>query len=223
MGPPCGRFRIESANAVEEEHLQPLEETAVGGVWMIGAVNVEKDKFHPMSKASIDLQNRFAILADIEGEQITDICAVESAEKLTRESGLEFNVADVKKPLASAVRVVQAGNRVVMDEEGSYIENKETGECMKVRIENDTFVFDVEFQNGEQGTITLDSGAGCHVWPHGRLREIPMRPKNPSLRMTAANGTEIANYGKKLIKFRGVSASAAARAATNLVFARQGA
>ena len=120
---------------------------------------------------------------------------------------LDFNVADVKKPLASAVRVAQAGNRVIMEEEGSYIENKRTGECMQVRIENDTFVFDVEFENSELGKITLDSGAGCNVWPHGKLTEIPMRPKNPGLKMIAANGTEIRSYGRKMIKFKGVDAS----------------
>ena len=111
--------------------MQPLEESAV------------KDKFRPRSQASINLQNRFAILADTTDETITDICAVESAEKLTQESGLEPNVADVKKPLASAVRVVQAGNRVVMDEEGSYIENVWTQDKIWLREDNGVYVLDM--------------------------------------------------------------------------------
>ena len=31
-----------------------------------------------------------------------------------------------------------------------------------------------------------------------------MLPKAPGIRMIAANGTEIENYGQKVIKFRGV-------------------
>jgi hypothetical protein len=227
----CGKWghraaecRSREANAVEEEQVQTIEEVAVGGVWMVGAVNVEKVKVKGKAKSITDIQNRFSIFGESGEEHNAEICAVEIAHTLTRESGLDFNVADVKKPLASAVRVVRAGNRVVMDEEGSYIENKQTGERMEVRVESDTFVFDVEFQNGEQGTITLDSGAGCNVWPHGKLREVPMRPKNPALRMTAANGTEIQNCGRKLIQFRGVDVSRTTRAsAMTLGFRRQAA
>ena len=41
--------------------------------------------------------------------------------------------------------------------------NKDTGECMEVKMKEETFVIDVQFENGEQGTITLDSGASVHV------------------------------------------------------------
>ena len=37
-------------------------------------------------------------------------------------------VADVNKALLSVSRIVKAGNRVVFDSEGSYIEHKTTGE-----------------------------------------------------------------------------------------------
>jgi len=112
-------------------------------------------------------------------------------------------VTDVQKPLASAAKVVKAKNRIVLDEEGSYVENKLTGERMKVRIERDTFVFDVHYDNGEKGVITLDSGAGASVWPERERRDVPMLPKREGLRMCAANGTEIKNFGRKLIMFRG--------------------
>ncbi len=59
--------------------------------------------------------------------------------------------------------MVKHGNRVILDDEGSFVQNKHTGECMEVRIEDDTFVFDVQCENGEQGKITLDPGAGVHV------------------------------------------------------------
>ena len=63
---------------------------------------------------------------------------------------------------------------------------------------------DVEFEGGEADTITLDSGAGCNVWPRRKKAKAPLRPRKPGLRMIAANGTEIDNIGQKLIKFRGV-------------------
>ena len=86
-------------------------------------------------------------------------------DDLTRLSVIEFNVTNVQKPLASAAKVVKAKARIVLDEGGSYVENKITGETMKVRIERGTFVFDVHYDNGEKGVITLDSCAGASVWP----------------------------------------------------------
>ena len=58
-------------------------------------------------------------------------------------------------------------------------------------------MFDVQFENGEQGTITLDSGAGVYVWPKDKLRDVPTMPKKQGLRMCAANGSEIKNHGSK--------------------------
>ena len=80
-------------------------------------------------------------------------------------------------------------------------------ESIQLRMEKGTYVFDVEYQNGEQGTITLNSGAGVGVWPRELQREVPMMPKDPTLRMTAANGTAIDNLGTKVIRFKGVESS----------------
>ena len=41
------------------------------------------------------------------------------AKKLSRMSGMKFNVASVKKPLASAVKVVEARNRISMGLHGT--------------------------------------------------------------------------------------------------------
>ena len=97
------------------------------------------------------------------GVNAVEINSIKRGQKMTRVSGMEFNVADVRKPLASAVKVMNAGNRIVLDQGGSYIENRQSGEKMEVRVQKDTFVFDVQFEDGEQGAITLDSGAGCNV------------------------------------------------------------
>ena len=42
--------------------------------------------------------------------------------------GLDVQIADVKKALGSVRRMCEAGNRVVLDEEESYVEHKHTGE-----------------------------------------------------------------------------------------------
>ena len=128
-----------------------------------------------------------------------------TTRKLTRESGMKFTVANVQKPLASAVKVVEAGNRISMGPRpgDNFIENGETGEKIGLRVEKGTYVFDVEVKGGEASTITLDSGAGVNVWPDRLQKHVPMQPRDPRLRMMAANGSEIENLGSKLIHFKG--------------------
>jgi len=38
---------------------------------------------------------------------------------------------------------MKAGNRIVLDEEGSFIEDKKTGRQIKMRMENGDFEFDI--------------------------------------------------------------------------------
>ena len=132
------------------------------------------------------------------------IGAVEGKE-WTRLGGMRFNVANVKKPLAAVAKVVEAGNRVVLDPdpEKSYIENLETKEKMKLKKEKGVYILEVKYEAGDIGKITLDSGAGVSVWPKAMKRDIKMLPKVQGLRMMAANGTEIEHIGQKIIKFQG--------------------
>ena len=137
------------------------------------------------------------------GDEV-QIGAVEGKE-WTRLGGMRFNVANVKKPLAAAAKVVEAGNRVVLDPdpEKSYIENLETKEKMKLKKEKGVYILEVKYEAGDIGKITLDSGAGVSVWPKAMKRDIKMLPKVQGLRMMAANGTEIEHIGQKIIKFQG--------------------
>jgi hypothetical protein len=57
---------------------------------------------------------------------------------------MEFHVTNSTKPLASAMAVVKAGDRAVLDPEGSYSENKLTKERIKLIEVGGTFVFDIE-------------------------------------------------------------------------------
>ena len=55
-----------------------------------------------------------------------------------------LQVADVKRNLASIPKMLNDGNRVILDQEGSYIQNKASGQKINMRIEKDgLFEFDV--------------------------------------------------------------------------------
>ena len=119
-------------------------------------------------------------------------------------------MARVERPLASAVKVVEAGNRVVLDKRPghSFIENEVTGERIGLKIRKGSFVMDVMYADRSMGEITLDSGAGGSVWPEHLQREVRMGPAEKGLRMKAANGTPIESLGTKVIKFKGEKCNA---------------
>ncbi len=61
---------------------------------------------------------------------------------------MTFQVADVNKALGSASKIVNSGNRIVvdLDEDGNdyaYIENKRTKEKLWMRQRNGVYVLDV--------------------------------------------------------------------------------
>lgn len=206
-----------ATNAVEETG---AEEQDIADCWWIEEVRAHNEEeaqlFREVSKrqrvpeAKVKntefqtiLHNRFEA---IEEEVEVPIMTCEAtAEKMTRASAMRFNEADVRKPLASAVSVAKAGNRIVVDGDGGYIENKATGDRMKVRVEQNTFVYDVQLEDGALVTVTFDSGAGCHVWPRGlSTGGARLLPKQVGMRMRAANGTDISYYGQRFVKFRGM-------------------
>ena len=53
---------------------------------------------------------------------------------------MKAQVCDVNKSLLSDKRVLQAGNRVVFDADGSYIEDKQSGDCMPMREDGGMFM-----------------------------------------------------------------------------------
>jgi hypothetical protein len=66
-----------------------------------------------------------------------------------KKAAMKFHVAKVQRPLASAVKVVEAGNRIVLEKGKAYIENAETKEVMPLRVERGTYVFDVRYATGD--------------------------------------------------------------------------
>ena len=106
-------------------------------------------------------------------------------------------MANVQRPLAAASKVIEAGNRVIMEPGGGYIQNVTTGEKIKLRVDRGVYVFDVKLAEGERGVVALDSGAGVSVWPKDWKNKAKMEDKKPGLKMVAANGTTIENLGRR--------------------------
>ena len=156
------RTRVSMVDEYEDE--EQCEMQSVGGVWTIGQLEVQKNR------ESWQAGNRFAAIA-IDDEDEIAVMAVEHVDR-TRESAIEFNVAEVRKPLASAVRMVVAGNRVLLD---SDIEDRKTGESMKLKlkVKDGTYVFDVQYKDGEVDEFTLDSGAGVMCGRKVVVRTLP--------------------------------------------------
>ena len=57
--------------------------------------------------------------------------------------GMTFQAAPVARPLGSVMRMCKAGHRVIFDEDGSYVENKMTGEINWMRQENGNYMLDM--------------------------------------------------------------------------------
>ena len=157
----------------------------------------------------IEIKNKYEDLRtedDIEVSEIdveakkTDINEIRKCD-LTRIGAMNFCVTDVHHPLASATKVVEAGNRVVLEEGNSYIENIKTNERMALRKSMGVYKMDVVYEDGEVGSITLDSGAGISVWPKDLQKQVKMGKKTDH-KLRAANGTEIKNFGSKEIRFQ---------------------
>ena len=178
-----------AANSVEDLGDEDASVSPIGGVWMIAAVESREghdEGFQMVSKRTSrnkTCKSSSQTMLNNSFEPLSEWCPVQAVEAKIQKGAIEFNVADVRKPLASAVKMVRAGNRIVFDDEGSYVESKSTGERMRVDVKDETFVFNVTFENGEEGTITLDSGAGVNVWP--KHIEVPGKnlPKKQGLRM----------------------------------------
>ena len=66
------------------------------------------------------------------------------------------------------------------------LEDEEVVEIMATRVE----------EVGEVVEITIDSGAGRSVWPKSKRAVGMLMPLKNKVKLVAANGTDIAVYGK---------------------------
>ena len=64
-----------------------------------------------------------------------------------KKRNITAQVCDVNKALLSVKKVVAAGNRVIFDDEGSYIEDKKTKEKMWIKEENGMYILRLWVKN----------------------------------------------------------------------------
>ena len=77
------------------------------------------------AKQNVEVRNRFEMLA----------VETNKDRKMTRTSAIEFNVAEVWKPLASAAKKVKSGNRVVLDQDADVGQGQGRDVCVRRRTD----------------------------------------------------------------------------------------
>jgi len=65
------------------------------------------------------------------------------AKQESKPKAVKVQICDVVRPLMAVKKMCAAGHRVVFDDEGSYAENKVTGEIMEVEEIDGEYVIDV--------------------------------------------------------------------------------
>jgi hypothetical protein len=90
----------------------------------------------------------------------------------------------VRKPLLAASQVIAKGNRIVLDESGSYILFKATGRRMPLRLENGVFVFDLWIKETDRtrGAPAVGPEPAGEVSP-GTLNPVQGFPRRVSWRL----------------------------------------
>ena len=68
-----------------------------------------------------------------------------------------FQVAAINKPLVSVSKLVESGHRVIFDDEGSFIQNKKSGDIIKMRKERGVFVLDAYIAKNKGPVKSTDS------------------------------------------------------------------
>ena len=176
------------------------EETEVGGVWLVGNVEV-KNRFDPLAEEVGDFTN-------VARKKWRTPCEILNVERSDGGQGcsMEFHVTEAKRMLASVSRITKAGNVVWFGEgeKESFIMNIKTGKKMYMKKERGVYVLDVMFNVGggqRKGQIVVDSGAAECVMPRDVLKELVTKPKAEGVKFVAANGEEIGNYGRKVVDF----------------------
>jgi hypothetical protein len=116
--------------------------------------------------------------------------------------GLTFQVADVKKPLIAVKRITEKGNMVSFGPgaEDNFILNKSSGDKLKLRPNGQgSYLLDVEFENGEKSSITVDSGAEESVCPWSWGSQFPVSKSGSVMRFRGAGGDLIKHHGQRVV------------------------
>jgi hypothetical protein len=89
-----------------------------------------------------------------------------------QELGMAFQVAKVRGPLGSVRRICEAGNRVVFDEEGSYIENKVSKKRVKIDKVKGVYLLKLWVKKEEPQGVNSVSGLANSSSSFARLGQL---------------------------------------------------
>ena len=134
-----------------------------------------------------------------EGREIS-LCAV---ERKSRRMAINFQVADVKRPLMAVKRMTETGNKVVFGpkEKDCYIENLESGERLRMYEKgHGSYALKVNFVGKGQTEITVDSAAEESVCPSKWADQFGMVNADEWMKFSGANGNRIRHYGQRLVQ-----------------------
>ena len=117
-----------------------------------------------------------------------------------------FHLTNSTKMLVSVERLAAAGNHIHFGPEqgDNFIINKRTGRKMQMQKKGGVYEIEVMFKCGatwQSGILTIDSGAEECVMPRNWYPDVEVSPKKDSVRFMGADGTDLGNYGRKLMEF----------------------
>ena len=134
-------------------------------------------------------------------EEVVAICGVNESEP--KQMKLGFQVAAVTKPLMAVRRITEQGNRVHFGpkEEDNYICSVASGDKLMLRDNGrGSYNMHVRFVNGEETTITVDSGAEESVCPPEWGRQFGLKPAGRWLNLRDAGGNLLHHYGEREVR-----------------------
>jgi len=157
-------------------------------------------------------QNQKLVVKQIEKDEpeVKYIGALTKEQQQQAEAGKQcaimFHLTNSTKMLVSVERLAAAGNHIQFGPESgdNFIVNKRTGRKMQMQKRGGVYEIEVMFKCGstwQAGTLTIDSGAEECVMPKKWYPDVEVSPKKESVRFMGADGTDLGNYGRKLMEF----------------------
>ena len=156
---------------------------------------VDKNRFKVLDEFDEDLdggdRDEEVFVGGVDGTKQSEWC--HPSPTRTRMRSITFHVARVYRPLTSAAKIVQAGNRISLgpDTADNYIENVRTGHLIHSTCSSRT-----ELMGRSLWTLERVRTYGLSTFSRMLARE--------RLRMTTANGAVIPSMGSTVIKFMGL-------------------
>ena len=133
-----------------------------------------------------------------------DMCNVEGNEEKDKVSTIkvDFQVAEVKKPLMSVRRICENGNRVCFgpSTDDNYVVNAKTNKKVQLRPNGKgSYLLDAKLKDGESISVVVDSGAEENVCPLWWGKQFGLSEPKAWLNFSGANGAKIPHYGRRAI------------------------